>query len=815
MKKMKGLIHHKKLVYCLTAAIMLLAVSFIIMLTAYFRRFDRTLEKENEIRLSETAQQIASHTLTIVKDTETSLRVAADAMAAIQDQKHKISYLSSLGKKPGIVFTGYAGRDGILRSPDMSKPENISKEAYFIAACGGKTQVTNIQRKILKDRAVSGIIFSMPVYDKNGNTNGALIAMMDIKKLQDALDMTSFSGNGYAYMIDTSGELILRTKSMDYNNYFTVLDSVSFSDGFSAQRAKSDITAHKKGMILYNHLGTDQYAYYQPLGFNGWTVISIVAKDTVSANTAALSKELTVLIVACVAVFILLLTSVVISLLVSKNQRHIAEMKSTFLANMSHEIRTPMNAVTGVTELLLRESLSARQREYVQTIAHSSNSLLSIINDVLDFSKIDSGKFTLAEEEYSLKQLIMDVTTLAVLRIGDKPVHFFVDLDEDLPARFFGDEARVKQIMVNLLGNAAKFTEKGFICLYLYLRTENGRSQLVMTVEDSGIGIKKQDMHRLFHSFEQVNTHYSHSSGGTGLGLAISKNLAEMMNGSIRVESTYGKGSSFTAAVCQKPSGNEKLFSICWPHDASLAVYEPDKNLCICYKKVFDKCNISYRLFSERKKFIDTVGDGDFQYVLADKSVISELEDSKGETACTYAVLLHQGEESCMTGIPAVYSPLFYFGLEELLQSENHSKAISMPSGQFDISAIRPIPEARVLLVDDNKINLEVAEALMSPYQMQIDCVLSGKEAVHSVQQNGYDMIFLDHMMPEMDGIETLKAIRGLRDPKKNQVPVIALTANVTKEAQDLFRSEGFDGFMPKPVDIRLLDEFLHKFIRS
>lgn len=168
-----------------------------------------------------------------------------------------------------------------------------------------------------------------------------------------------------------------------------------------------------------------------------------------------------------------------------------------------------------------------------------------------------------------------------------------------------------------------------------------------------------------------------------------------------------------------------------------------------------------------------------------------------------------------MTGIPAVYSPLFYFGLEELLQSENHSKAISMPSGQFDISAIRPIPEARVLLVDDNKINLEVAEALMSPYQMQIDCVLSGKEAVHSVQQNGYDMIFLDHMMPEMDGIETLKAIRGLRDPKKNQVPVIALTANVTKEAQDLFRSEGFDGFMPKPVDIRLLDEFLHKFIRS
>lgn len=811
MKRLRESIHNKKFVYFLSAAIILLAVSFIIMLTAYFHRFDGTLAKENEIRLSETAQQTASHTLTIVKDTGISLRMAADALPFIQDRDNKISYLSATGEKPGIVFVGYAGRDGVLRSPITDKTENISKKDYFLAACKGKAKVTNVQRKILEDKAVSGIIFSMPVYDRSGQTEGALIAMMDIKKLQEALNMTSFSGNGYAYLIDTDGELILRTKSMDYNNYFTVLKNVSFDGGYSFQKTKSDINSGKRGMTLYNQLGTEQYAYYQPLGFNGWTVINIVSKDTVSANTAALTKELAILIVVCSAVFVFLLTCVAVSLLSSKNQRHIAQMKSAFLANMSHEIRTPMNAVTGVSEVLLREELSAKQREYVQTIAHSSNSLLAIINDILDFSKIESGKFELYEEEYSLKDLVVDITAMTVIKIGAKPVSFYIDFDEQLPARLYGDVTRVKQIMINLLGNAVKFTEQGYICLHLSGRMENDAFQLVITVEDTGIGIRKQDMNRLFNSFEQIDTHHSHSSGGTGLGLAISKNLAEMMEGSIEAESVYGEGSSFTAAVCQRPLGEDKLVYISWPRDRVLAVYEPNKQLCALYQKSLKEFEVSYYIESDQKKFIEAVSRESYDFILADEKTLS-MTESTADRSVERIVLLRQEEDAYGIQKPAVYSPLFCFGLEDMMYSE---KPVFRTAGQFDISMIRPVPEAKILLVDDNQINLGVAEALMAPYQMQIDSADSGKQAVQAVMEVDYDLIFLDHMMPEMDGVETLKVIRSLPNEKKRAVPVIALTANATKEAQELFKREGFDGFMAKPIDIRLLDQILTRYLRQ
>ncbi|WP_302789311.1 hybrid sensor histidine kinase/response regulator [Anaerostipes caccae] len=810
MKRLRESIHNKKLICFLGAAIVLLAVSFFIMLAAYFKKFDRTLAKENENRLSETAQQTASHALTIIKDTGVSLRMTADALSFIPSSSKKISYLQSTLKKPGVAFIGYAGRDGILRSPNMHKTEDISKEDYFLSACGGKTEVTNVQRKILEDKAVSGIIFSMPVYDGSGHAEGVLIAMMDIKNLQDALNMTSFSGNGYAYLIDMDGELILRTKSMDYNNYFTVLENVSFSDGYSFQKTKSDINAHKKGMTLYDHLGTEQYAYYQPLGFNGWTIISIVAKDTVSANTAALTKELSILVTACAGVFVFLLTCVAVSFISSKNQRRIAEMKSAFLANMSHEIRTPMNAVTGVSELLLREDLSAKQREYVNTIAHSSNSLLSVINDILDFSKIESGKFTLIEEEYSLRSLITDITALTVLKIGAKPVCFYIDLDEKLPAFLYGDMTRVKQIMVNLLGNAVKFTEQGHICLRLSGRIENGDFWLVMTVEDTGIGIRKQDMDRLFHSFEQVDTHHSHSTGGTDLGLAISRNLAEMMEGSIDVESVYGEGSSFTAAVRQRPQGEDKLVHITWPREQVLAVYEPNRDLCALYQKSLEEYKVSHWIESDQKKFIDAVSRGSYDFILADEKTLS-MAESAIDRPVKGIVLLRQEEDAYGVQEPAVYSPLFCFGLESLMSSE---KKVFRTAGQFDISMIRPVPEAKILLVDDNQINLGVAEALMAPYQMQIDCADSGKQAVQAVTEVDYDLIFLDHMMPEMDGVETLKVIRSLPNKKKRAVPVIALTANVTKEAQELFKKEGFDGFMPKPIDIRLLDQILMRYLR-
>ncbi len=375
--------------------------------------------------------------------------------------------------------------------------------------------------------------------------------------------------------------------------------------------------------------------------------------------------------------------------------------KSNFLANMSHEIRTPMNAINGMAEFILRDSKEEDARRYAAFIKSASKTLLSIINDILDFSKIESGKLELVEDSFLMASVLNDVVTMMEIRLQDKPVELKVDIEEEIPNALYGDEVRFKQVLINLLGNAVKFTKVGHIKLKMrYEKIDSEHCRIKTKIIDTGIGIKPEDMQNIFSSFTQVDTKKNRAVEGTGLGLAISRSLIEKMGGSIQVESVYGKGTTFSFdVVCRVES---------WRAMGDLE------------EKIQDSMADAYRVtFS-----------------------------AKG---------------------------------------------------------------ARVLVVDDNEMNLEVAAGILTPYEIEVVRAGSGMEAMVNFPRRKYDIVFMDHMMPGMDGVETMNRLRKMSGGQ--QAVIIALTANALSGAAAEYKALGFQDFLAKPIEPRDMDELLRKYL--
>ncbi len=497
-------------------------------------------------------------------------------------------------------------------------------------------------------------------------------------------------------------------------------------------------------------------------------------------------------------------------------------MKSDFLANMSHEIRTPMNAIIGMSELLSHTEQTPVCREYIDTIQSSSDTLLNLINDILDFSKIEAGKMEIVEEEYNFVTMLNDIQALinARIAVSDKAVSFVIDVPADAPVTLVGDELRVKQILINLLGNATKFTDKGCIGLKVRWKKTSGESVgIVFEISDTGIGIKPEQLSKLFTSFSQINSRRNRHIEGTGLGLAISERLAMQMHGGISVTSEYGKGSVFTATVEQKCVNYEPCGSIEKNEKCRIAVLEPDKYHLASIVLTAEQLSVPLEIlmdFEDVEKL--EAKDGERLYLLLDhKSSVDNLKRSnyiiQNSNVCVVLMIgINETVDSNTPGhVVVLNKPVTTFALASIIGSGTARRFSERKHSKLNEFTC---PKARLMIVDDNKVNLRVAAMLLESYKAEIVQCESGREAITKIEQGEhFDLIFMDHMMPGMDGIEATQIIREIGTEYTGNVPIVALTANAIKGVDQIFLDAGMNDFVAKPIDVKLLGLVMDKWI--
>lgn len=571
-----------------------------------------------------------------------------------------------------------------------------------------------IQKSFRGHSAVSykkglGALFTTPIYDGE-NVKYVLYKLYGDSVLGDKFGVSCYNGQGLASIMDQNEQMVIPFSDPQFSAE-EFINSSAVQTALPTLWEKMNIDT--AASVYYEDKDGGHFLFVSEISQLGLYLTGMVPVDVVAAGITTISAlilwvfGLLIVMFAVGMVYLLSAEEKVRESDALREAKNMAEQanhaKSDFLANMSHEIRTPINAIMGMNEMVLRESKDEAILEYASNIQSASRTLLSLINDILDFSKIEAGRMEIIPAPYKTAGFLNDVVNMIEIKAKQKQLDFLVEIDPALPSVLEGDEVRNRQIIINILNNAVKYTKEGMVkFLVKGIRTDND-FLLMMQVKDSGIGIKEEDLNKLFDSFQRLDLEQNRNIEGTGLGLAITHNLVEQMHGRMEVSSEYGKGSVFTIYLTQE--------------------------------------------------IIDSSPMGDFR---------------------------QKSEESAKQAV--------------------------------DSSQSFTAPDAKVLVVDDNKMNLMVVKALLKNTGIQITTCMSGAECLELTREEYFDVILLDHMMPEMDGVETLSRLKQSENPCKN-VPAIALTANAIVGAREEYLKAGFADYLSKPIEGSQLEIMLLKYI--
>ena len=528
--------------------------------------------------------------------------------------------------------------------------------------------------------------------------------------------------------------------------------------------------------------------------------------------------------------------------------------KSDFLSNMSHEIRTPLNAIVGFSESLKEDNIPRESREKVDDIIMASNNLLELVNGILDISKIEANKLEIIDKEYNINLMLEELIALTKARIGDKGLDFRIEIDKSLPAILYGDNVRLKQIILNVLTNAVKYTKEGFIDFKVSSIIKDDVCRLIISVEDSGIGIKEENLPKVFSKFERLNVEKQLTIEGTGLGLAITKRLVDLMHGKIIVQSIYGQGSKFTISIDQRiisllpepiKETKKSQSSVIDATGSKILIVDDNelnikvaKTLLTKYHFTIDSCTSGAEALTKIKdnQSYDFILMDDMMPRMSGRQTFQELQKRPDFHIPTIILTANaidgMRDEYLSLGFDDYLSkPINKTELERVITKFVNQKNISKTAGNHSVSTTSIIKDEfdlpkmkeiltnqqainevkNILIVDDNELNLKVAQTMLKHYGYNLTTCQSGRDCIAKVIENKYDLILMDEMMPGLSGCDTLK---NLQDIEGFTVPVILVTAASKDEVASKITTYGFADYLSKPLNKELLNDTILKYIK-
>lgn len=497
--------------------------------------------------------------------------------------------------------------------------------------------------------------------------------------------------------------------------------------------------------------------------------------------------------------------------------------KDDFLANVSHEIRTPINTICGISEIMLKNDVPMEMKEDVLNIQSAGRNLMSVVGDILDYSELQEGEFEIIEENYYVSSTIYDVINMSMAKKSEKKLEFIVDCDADIPSVLIGDEQKIRRIIMNLVNNAIEFTNEGCVSVHFGYRKEEYGINLIITVSDTGIGMSKESIENLFKKFSQADMGRTRKKGGVGLGLAIAQTIVKKMGGFITVKSELGKGSEFRIVIPQKIFDEKPIVELPEKSGINAAVYinmeqfrfpsirdQYGKMISNMVEQLHVKCHVCRNL-QELKRWEKREGFNQIFISFMEYQEDPLYFDRLAKRNNVYIVLDHYDDAKIQNKhLIKIYKPFFILSIVTALKNvllENNRENVDSEDHQLYA------PDAHVLIIDDNQMNIRVVEGLMRVYGVKVSYALSGQDGIDMLASKKYDLVFLDHMMPGMDGVETFHHIRRKQDMYYKEVPIIALTANAIAGAREMFIKEGFNDFLAKPVESSVLQRTLKKYI--
>ena len=558
--------------------------------------------------------------------------------------------------------------------------------------------------RVVKYRQNIGLIFAVPI--KINDENAILYECFADDAIRRKFQALSYNGAGTLYVHNGMENWVILSKGWFYFSPSYIME------GWKKLENKFAENPHQPSAVYYNFNGNGYFLHSAEISeIQNFVLTGYVPWEYVAVGIDYIYK---IMLIAFLVIFVAIIF-LVRYLMKNREAKNLArekvladsanKAKSEFLSNMSHEIRTPINAIMGMNEMVIRESHDSSILEYSENLRNAARTLLSLVNDILDFSKIEAGKLEIIPVEYHVSSLLNDLVNMIQTRAEKKGLDFRINVSPNMPSVLFGDEIRIKQIITNILTNAVKYTEEGFVTLNVTTRNiDDEKIYFCVSVNDTGIGIKQEDIDKLFTAFERIEEKRNRNIEGTGLGMNITQRLLKMMNSKLYVESNYGKGSTFG--------------------------------------------------FQIEQKVINASPIGDFK--------------------TDYKKFLEKSEEY-------------------------HESFIA--------------PDAKILVVDDTVMNLTVVKGLLKRTKIKIETAINGQECIEMVKNKKYDIIFLDHRMPGMDGIETLQAMKEMTENLNLETPVISLTANAISGAREQYIAAGFKDYLTKPINSAQLEALIVKYL--